>query len=109
MRIIYVDDDVLMLKAVRRQLVALGHEVQTAECPQSATCLAACADVALLDWDPHGPTMLKRCRAAGMPAVIYTGEVERAGQAALLIVPAITVLGKPATAEQLDAALRGAR
>jgi DNA-binding response OmpR family regulator len=97
-RVLYVDDDPMMLRAVARVLRNAGFDVSVATEPPSS---ADGFDVVLADWDPHGLTMVRRAQAAGVPVVVYSGK-----QA--LQVDDIEVLEKPVPNETLVDALQKA-
>jgi len=95
--ILLVDDNPDVLSATRRQLEVGGWEVHAVVSPGDPGGYS----VALLDWSPHGPEMLERCRAAGVPVVVYTGNPTAVADGVVVVV-------KPASTEQLDLALRRA-
>lgn len=110
--VLAVDDDFSMLAAIRRQLTGSTPEASfdfnltVSQVPCDVTGPTVPSDVALLDWTPYGPEMVKRCRAAGVPFVVYTGDDPA-------LVPELRdldapVLMKPASPDQIAAALRGA-
>lgn len=75
--VLVIDDDPMNLKVARRSLERHGWEVYDSLEVKLSTHLAASngrLDVALLDWQPHGPHALKVCRENNIPAVIWTGD-----------------------------------
>ena len=101
MKILLVDDNVLVLRATSRLLTSRGHEVEACWQHDRAVGLAGMwADVALVDVDmPErtGPELVQLF-PAGLPVVFYTGNPQGAPKGA-------RVLGKPATADQIIDAL----
>ena len=77
MRILVVDDDVILLRTVTRELESFGHEVVALDDAAKVTPTdLSNAHVALLDWQPYGPVMVASCQATGVPFVVFTGTPE---------------------------------
>ncbi len=113
LKVLLVDDDELIQTAVRMLLEVLGHQVATAASGEDAlTMLAAghVADLVILDMNMPGlggSGTLPRLRALNpaIPVLLATG---RADQAALDLVanhPLVTLLPKPFSAAELQAAI----
>ena len=100
MRVLVVDDDVILLRTVARELRGAGHEVVAFDDAVKVTPTdLANADVALLDWSPHGPAMVNACRAACVPFVVFTGTPEE-------VPPGIPMVTKPWDRKGLESALQ---
>lgn len=99
-KVLIVDDDEMLLRATARGLKARGWTVSTAS--GSVVPSRELAEVALLDWEPHGPDMAKRCQLAGIPFVVYTGNFP---EAETLRQQGIMALTKPALTVDLSNAL----
>jgi len=99
MRVLYVDDERLMLTAIKRQLERLGHEVVTADHPREDLRNVE-VDVILADWNPHGPAMLDMARLRTLPVVVYS--------AAPPCNTGALTLTKPCSSDDLVAALKEA-
>jgi DNA-binding response OmpR family regulator len=97
-KVLVVDDEQMMLRAVTRELKMAGWEVTTSVSPVSASGY----DAALLDLEPHGVAMIQNCGAASVPFVIFTGNVEKAVE---LRAAGKVVIDKPWQLGELDAAL----
>ena len=99
-RVLVVDDDAVLLRAVARELRAAGWEVRTIDIrctPQRGEY-----DVALLDWNPLGPEMAVRCLDVGLKFAIFTADEDVHG------FPDVPIVRKPWQPGELDAALRAA-
>ena len=71
-RLLIVDDDEVMLRAVSSQLRRAGWphwRIETSSTPVDPSGF----DVALLDWVPYGETMAAWCRSWRIPFVVFTG------------------------------------
>jgi len=98
MKILIIDDDLLVCRATARALKAKGHEVTYSMRPDIDWTLGF--DAALLDWDPHGPHCVDLCEGHGIPYVIYTGRPEAVPEC-------YRVIAKPATTDEICEALEG--
>lgn len=100
-RLLIVDDDQLVTRAVVRGLQRAGWNhwrIVTSSTPVDPSGF----DVALLDWSPHGLQMVRLCNARGVPFVILTGDSEGVAEQT----PSGTiVLVKPSDPESIRAAL----
>ena len=96
-RVLVVDDDAVLLRAVARELKAAGWQVDTRTEPGWTSA----PDVLLADWDPHGPLTTGSARKLGVPFVVMTGNDA-------LVLPGVTIVRKPWQPGELDAALRAA-
>jgi len=99
MKILYVDDDPIMLRSVARVLRA--HAVTTSTIPVDP----AGFDVALLDCDPHGDAMHRACHVTKTPHVFVTGNYPKALD---LVTAGDHALTKPFLNDDLIAALEKA-
>lgn len=113
MRILIVDDEPLLTRALQRLLSRLGHSTLAAACGDDAVQLLEreAVDVVLCDVRMprgDGPSTLRRLRARGdqTPLVFITGYAE-SGDAELRALGACAVLAKPVTIELLVGTLAG--
>ena len=73
--VLVVEDHDATCRSVARLLGHWGWNVLTADTLESALAQIPEADVLLVDWQPWGPEVLA---SSQRPAVIYTGDVQRA-------------------------------
>lgn len=108
LRILVVDDDEGVVRALSRQLTSLGGEVRTARTFQGAADLLAREefDLAILDLalSPHGLegfALLRGIRSCwpGLPVVLLTGQVTATIEAEALLLGANAVVEKAANDE----------
>ena len=100
MKLLIIDDDLLVCRAAVRALKAKGHEVEYATAPWDVNWTRT-FDAALLDWNPHGLHCSVLCEGHGIPYVIYTGRPES-------VLEGYRVLAKPASADEICEALEAA-
>ena len=100
-RVLVIDDDPMILKAVSRELRAAGWEVITAGSPT----VIGRVDIALLDVEPYGAAMAHGCLDTHTLYVFMTGNDTAASE---LRAAGNTVIAKPWAQGELDAALRAA-
>lgn len=93
-KLLIVDDEILMARAVSRGLQRLGFETVMATSPTDPSGF----DLVLTDWQPHGQNQVTRCRVAGVPVVVYTGCPEWVGDD-------VIVMEKGCTMQELATAL----
>ena len=96
-RVLVVDDDPAILRAVSRELKAAGWQVDTRTEPGWMSA----PDVLLADWDPHGPLTTESARKLGVPFVVMTGNDA-------LVLPGVAIVRKPWQPGDLDSVLREA-
>lgn len=108
LRILVVDDDEGVVRALSRQLTSLGGEVRGAGSFQAGVDLLAREgfDLAILDLalSPHGRegfAMLRGIRSCwpGLPVIVLTGHVTPAIEAEGLVLGANAVVEKPGSDE----------
>ena len=102
--ILVVDDDPMIVRALVRYLRGYGYNVVSAPDPNNAIKYYKEIDAAISDWQmPYGGGLrvLQECPA---PVIIHSGIAERLPKD--LIKKAAVVLAKPATPEELNAALQ---
>ena len=100
-RVLVIDDDPMILKAVSRELRAAGWEVRVATVEPIGGSEWAGIDVLLTDWEPGGEDALAVATYGNVPAVVMTGNDA-------LVLPGVTIVRKPWQPGELDAALRAA-
>jgi len=105
MRVLVVDDEPLMLRAVKRSLAARGFDVATLERNPWAEELQS-VDAVLTDWAPYGMDTVLACQEVGRPVVVYTGGNTHE---IALQVPRVQVLQKPAAIDDIVEALGAAK
>ena len=67
--ILYIEDIEYLGRAVTRQICrGLRKQVAWHSYPVDPTGY----DMAVLDWQPYGPEMVRRCVAAKVPFIVYT-------------------------------------
>jgi CheY-like chemotaxis protein len=96
-KLLLVDDDAILARATARVLRDLGWDVTVATEPTSPIGYS----VALVDWSPFGPEMLRRCADKQIAAVVYTGSPAE-------VTERVAVVAKPANPDELDAVLSAA-
>jgi len=73
-RVLFVDDDSMMLRAVVRIFRNQERwELITAQDAESARPHLASVDVVVTDWDPSGAAMVALCRKHGLPVGVVSG------------------------------------
>lgn len=113
MKVLVVDDEPLLVKALRRVLVREGHEVLSAADGAQALEVLAAAQVDVVLSDVRMPVMdgvtlvrqLRETRASPPPVILLTGYADLS-DAALKGAGAVAVLGKPVEVETLLATLQ---
>lgn len=70
-RVLYVDDEPMMLRMVGRALRGRGWSVFCAQTPEQAVWDL---DVVIADWNPYGPEIVRRAKEGGMPVVVFSGD-----------------------------------
>ena len=98
MKILIIDDDLMMLRATARALRSFGWDVATSCAPIDP--VGSC--VVLSDWHPHGREMIRRCKLANIPIVIFTGTPDD-------VHVHVPIVAKPFDAQNLNDILRKAR
>ena len=104
-RILIMDDDALLRKAITMALVAEGHSITAASNGRDgiAALGAQGADLVLTDLEmPHGELAIVstlRAEFPRLPVIVISGRIEWLDSAASL--GAVGVLSKPFTLEQL--------
>ena len=93
-KILVVDDDALVLKAVARDLRIAGWEPVLSTLPVNPVS----EDVVLADWNPYGPKMVELAKRWNVPVVVFTAEPE-------WVPPGLAVVTKPWKSEELQVAL----
>jgi DNA-binding NtrC family response regulator len=99
-RVCVVDDDLAMLRTTNRALTCKGWQVQVTSLPIEPS--KTLGEIFLLDYEPYGPEMMKRCQAAGLPFVVMSGNFPAVE---LLLQQGIMALSKPWLTKDLSAAL----
>jgi excisionase family DNA binding protein len=114
-RVLVVDDDEVILQFAREALLASNYEVATAESGEAALRQVESfrPDIIFLDLmmpAMHGPEVLAVLREEGceIPVVIITGYPDSQLMAEALHYSPFTLLAKPFTAEQVEAAVQAA-
>ena len=114
MRMVYVDDDEILLEIAQAFLESFGHTVTCVNDPREARLAVSNVkpDLVLLDVmmpDMDGVQVLGKLREAGAladtPVVFVTGNVEREDCRRLLDAGAAGVIAKPFTPESLREAV----
>jgi CheY-like chemotaxis protein len=105
--VLVVDDESLMLRAVRRMLRGSKHAVWSV--PMALTAEEAIKkmdeqrlSVVLTDWNPHGLAVVTAARSRGIPVVAMTGEVNAAVEGLLDEYSDAIIVAKPFSLEVLE-------
>lgn len=113
MRVLVVDDSVLMRTMLREVLESLGHRVaaEAASGAEALTALASSPDLMILDIslpDMDGLRLLEtvRVKSPRLPVLIVTGNDQAAVRRRALALKAVAVVRKPFDSEELAAALK---
>ncbi len=115
-RVLFVDDDPLVLEVGREMLIAIGFDVVACSNPADALISAerdTALDLVLTDLTMPGMTGIElarelRRRGATMPIVCCTGYVDAATERAGLAAGICSFLRKPIDLERLEVALQDA-
>ena len=112
MRMVYVDDDEILLEIAQAFLESFGHTVTCVNDPREArrTVCSVDPDLVLLDVmmpDIDGVRVLQQLRDDGarMPVVFLTGDAKPEGRRRLIAAGAAGVIAKPFTPESLREAV----
>ena len=111
-RVLFVDDEVTMSRATGRLLARMGFDVVMAETPLEAMTLAHVEEIDVVVADIHLPKfsgleLAQELRAGGLtaPILFISGDPKALDAAGGAGVARTTVLPKPFTAAQLNAAI----
>lgn len=99
-KLLVVDDDKMVAYATARIMRSFGWDTTFVTTQAEAQKLMGSVDCILSDWEPLGAAVVA---SAPVPVVVFSGNPDAANRA---LNGACQVIAKPASPEDLDAALR---